>query len=93
MDIDKLVNYLGQNNLKDSEACYLSDFVLDLQDDLEKALSDVSRLKLEHRLSYEEADRLFGENEKAQTKIDSLQSKCHISKKQLEDQLVEIEIL
>ena len=93
MDIAKLVHYLGQNNLKDSEACYLSDFVLDLQDDLEKALSDVSRLKLEHRLSYEEADRLFGENEKAQAKIDSLNSKYHLFQKQLEDQFGEIEIL
>ena len=46
MDIDKLLHYLGQNNLKDSEAYYLSDFVLDLQDDLEKAKNDVSRLKI-----------------------------------------------
>ena len=44
MDIDELVHYLGQNNLKDSKACYLSGFVLDLQDDLEKALNDVSML-------------------------------------------------
>ena len=79
MDIDKLVHYLGQNNLKDSEACYLSDFVLDLQDDLEKAKNDVSRLKIEHSLSYEEADHLFVKNEEAQTKIDSLKSKLHLS--------------
>ena len=93
MDIDKLVHYLGQNNLKDSEACYLSDFVLDLQDDLEKALNDVSRLKVEHRLSYEEADRLFVKNEEAQNKIDSIKSKLELSQKQLEDQLGEIKML
>ena len=51
MNIGQLVSYLAESNLNDYEAQYLSEFVLDLQNDLEKALNDVSRLELEHHLS------------------------------------------
>ena len=80
MDINKYVHYLGQNTLNDSEAQYLYEKVLDLQDDLEKTLNDVSMLEIEHRLSYEETDRLFVQNMKNRNEIETLKTKLHVSK-------------
>ena len=93
MDIDKLVHYLGQNTLNDSEAHYLSEKVLDLQDDLENALNDVSRLEIEHKLSQEEADRLFNENEKVKNEIEAPKTRLHLFQKDICVQSVEIEEL
>ena len=64
-----------------------------MQNDLKKALNDVSRLEIEHRLLFEEADRLFRENMKSQYEIDVLKSKPHISKTALESQFGENEKL
>lgn len=89
MNTDQLMSYLAQNNLNDAEAQYLSEFVLDLQYDLEKALDDVSRLEVEHRLSYEEADRLFVQNMKNRYEIETLKTILHVSKTELGIQLVE----
>ena len=78
MNIDQFVSYLAEKNLNDSEAQYLSEFVLDLQSDLKKALNDVSRLEIEHRLSFEEADRLFNENEKVKNEKEALKTRLHL---------------
>ena len=93
MDIDELVRFLQKNILSNSEAHRLSEVVLNLRYDLEKALNDVSRLEIEHRLSYEEADRLFVQNFKNVNEIETLKTKLHVSKTELEAQLVEKEKL
>ncbi len=84
MDADELVHYLAQNSLSNAEAHYLSEVLLNALDKKEQALEDVSRLEIEHKLSYEEANLLFIENIKASNEVSRLEKELNKSIKEAE---------